>query len=148
MDIDFLFLINFIVDMVFFFDIYVNFRLPYRDEQTGQVVRDGGAIAQRYLRGWFPLDILSVLPFEYLGFISGGESSQTNLAQLRLLRFLRLARLLKLLRVLRASRKLRKWQVYINLRYATLQFVQVCSKKIQLMNAMSQTLFLPNSTLL
>ncbi|KAI8916565.1 hypothetical protein DFJ77DRAFT_483323 [Powellomyces hirtus] len=122
--IDMLFLINRVVDLIFFFDMGVQIRTPYRDEQTGRLVRDGKSILMRYLKSWFLIDLLSVIPFEMLNMFSGGD--QKNLSQLRLLRFLRLARLLKLLRVLRASRKLKQWRVYIDLRYATLQLLQYC----------------------
>ena len=121
-------MINLCVDLVFITDLFLNFRTPYRDAQTGRIVRDGRQIAAKYAQTWFPLDFVSVMPFEYLGFMQSettSAESQANLTQLRLLRFLRLARLLKLLRVLRASRKLKQWQVYINLRFATLQLVQV-----------------------
>ncbi|KAJ3415551.1 Potassium voltage-gated channel sub H member 7 [Chytridiales sp. JEL 0842] len=124
--IDFMFLINLCVDLVFFIDIFVQFRTPFRDEQSGQVVRDEKAIAKNYAKSWFFLDLISILPIDMIGFNPNGDDStkSSNLTQLRLLRFIRLARLLKLLRVLRASRKLRKWQVYINLRYAALQLAQ------------------------
>ncbi|KAI8816090.1 uncharacterized protein EV422DRAFT_501651 [Fimicolochytrium jonesii] len=120
--IDLLWLINRCVDIVFFLDMFVQIRTPYRDQQTGRLVRDGKAILSRYVKSWFLIDLLSIIPFEMINQSSGSNSK--NLSQLRLLRFLRLARLLKLLRVLRASRKLKQWRVYINLRYATLKLVQ------------------------
>jgi hypothetical protein len=101
--------------------MFIQFRSPYRDEQTGQYIKSPGVIAIQYFKGWFFLDFISVLPFELLGFMSAGG----GVADLKILRVVRLARLLKLLRVLRASRKLRKWQVYANLRYASLQILQV-----------------------
>ncbi|TPX69675.1 hypothetical protein SpCBS45565_g02243 [Spizellomyces sp. 'palustris'] len=122
--INIMFLINRLVDLVFFIDMFVQIRTPYRDSQTGRLVRDGKSILLRYMKSWFLIDLVSVIPFELLNMGQGG--GKKNLSQLRLLRFLRLARLLKLLRVLRASRKLKQWQVYINLRYATLKILQYC----------------------
>ncbi|KAJ3130719.1 hypothetical protein HK101_004967 [Irineochytrium annulatum] len=122
--VDLLFLINTFVDFIFMCDIFVQMRTPYRDAQTGKQVSDGNRIARRYLSTWFPIDLMSVIPFEMLGFLPTNGDTTNNLSELRLLKFLRLTRLLKLLRVLRASRKLRQWQVHINLRYATLQIVQ------------------------
>lgn len=104
--------------------MFVQIRTPYRDAQTGRLVRDGKAIIVRYLKSWFAIDFLSVIPFEMLNMGQSGTNKK-NLSQLRMLRFLRLARLLKLLRVLRASRKLKQWRVYIDLRYATLKIIQV-----------------------
>ncbi|KAI9345573.1 hypothetical protein BDR26DRAFT_856285 [Obelidium mucronatum] len=118
--IDLLFLINQVVNLVFLFDMFIQMRTPFRDPITGQFVRDGRAIALRYLKSWFTIDFISTIPWELLGFISTGG----DLASLRLIRLIRLVRLLKLLRVLRASRKLRQWLVYVNVRYAPLQMIQ------------------------
>ncbi|KAI8621026.1 hypothetical protein BC830DRAFT_1058684 [Chytriomyces sp. MP71] len=119
-DVDILFLINQIVNIVFLVDMFIQIRTPYRDEETGQIVRDGFEIANRYLKSWFLIDLISTIPWELLGFMHTGG----DISQLKILRLIRLLRLLKLLRVLRASRKLRQWQVYISLRYATLQTIQ------------------------
>ncbi|KAJ3157239.1 hypothetical protein HDU89_002651 [Geranomyces variabilis] len=123
-NIDILFLVNRLVDIIFTIDMGVSIRTPFRDPQTGRLVRDGKLIFLRYLRSWFFIDLLSVIPFELINTFSGG--GHQNLSQLRLLRFLRLARLLKLLRVLRASRKLKQWRVHIDLRYATMKMLQNC----------------------
>ncbi|KAI8995967.1 hypothetical protein BC832DRAFT_595794 [Gaertneriomyces semiglobifer] len=124
LQIDILFLINRLVDLIFFFDMFIQMRTPYRDAQTGRLVRDGKAIFLRYFKSWFFLDLVSVIPFEVVSLGQSETERSTGLTQMRLLRFLRLARLLKLLRVLRASRKLKQWQVYINMRYAKLKIMQ------------------------
>ncbi|KAJ8331770.1 hypothetical protein QVD99_002017 [Batrachochytrium dendrobatidis] len=118
LQINVLFLINILVDLVFFTDMFVQMRTPYRDSQTGKLVRDISRISTKYLRTWFFIDLLSVIPFELLELVKDGK---TDLYQLRLLRFLRLARLLKLIRVFRASRKLKQWQVQGGLRMTTVQ---------------------------
>ncbi|KAL2917803.1 hypothetical protein HK105_202676 [Polyrhizophydium stewartii] len=115
-----LFLLNTLVDLTFFADMFVQMRTPYRDPQTGKMVRDVRQITMRYLRSWFPIDLVSVLPFEYLGFLHLGS----NLSQLQLLRFLRLARLLKLIRVFRASRKVKQWQIHSGLRLGMIQAIK------------------------
>ncbi|KAJ3099526.1 hypothetical protein HDU97_002969 [Phlyctochytrium planicorne] len=132
--VDFLFLINRLVDLIFMIDLFINFRTPYRDLNTGRYVSDPRAITIHYLTTWFPVDFVSVLPLELINFANNQNSSTTgtekvegvknSLAELKLLRFFRLMRLLKLLRILRASRKLRQFQATINLRYATLQIIQ------------------------
>ena len=76
--------------------------------------------------GWFFIDLISVIPFELLGFISNtSDTSSASASQLSILRVLRLLKLAKLLRIFRASRKLKQMQVYINLRYSTMQLVKV-----------------------
>ncbi|ORY50894.1 voltage-gated potassium channel, partial [Rhizoclosmatium globosum] len=132
--IDILFLINQIVNLVFLFDMFIQMRTPFRDPETGQFVNNGSTIAWNYIRSWFFIDLMSTIPWELLQFISTGS---TDLTSLRLIRLVRLVRLLKLLRVLRASRKLRQWQVYINIRYASLQLIQVIVMQIFLIHWMA-----------
>lgn len=69
-------------------DIVFTFHTTY--EQEGAIVRDPRAIAQRYLRGWFGLDLVANFPF----FLAGWFSDQsTPLALLPLLRLQQLVRI-------------------------------------------------------
>lgn len=104
------------------FDMFVQSRTPFRDVQSGKLVRNPSKIFFKYLSGWFFIDLISVIPFELLGLLASDESSVGSLGVLRVLRLMKLA---KLLRIFRASRKLKQIQVYINLRYATMQLVKV-----------------------
>ena len=122
--IDVLFLINQVVNLIFAFDMFVQARSPYRDAKTGKLVTDSNRILFSYLFGWGPVDLLSVIPFELIA-LSGSISSQ-----LQILRVLRLMKLAKLLRLFRASRKLKKLQVYVTLRYSQIQLLKVNSFKI------------------
>ena len=121
-DFTMLFLINRFVDIVFFIDIFINMRLPYRDRRTGVLVLDSKAIIKRYLKSWFLVDLISVIPFEFIT-LSVGRGS--DLEQLQLLRIIRLFRLLKLLRVFRASRKLHQVKLASGLRYATVELLKI-----------------------
>lgn len=58
-------------------------------------------IAQHYLHGWFPLDLLSVFPFELI--ITGSKRSEgtADTKNLRLIAFVKAPRLLRLSKVLR-----------------------------------------------
>jgi hypothetical protein len=96
-------------------------RTPYRDPLTGRVILDVKVISSLYLRGWFPLDLMSVLPFEFLQYIAKND----QLSTLTLIRLIRLARLFKLLRILRASRKLKQAQLASGLRYLTIALLKV-----------------------
>lgn len=118
---DLLFFLNRFVDIVFFVDIFIQCRMPFRDEQTGHLILDVRKISSRYFKSWFFLDVISVLPFEFIGLILHTGS----LTDLALLRFVRLTRLLKLLRVFRASRKLKRLQVSSGLRYSTLELLKI-----------------------
>ena len=97
-----LFICNRVVDSFFLADLVLNFFLAYQESprEGGQWVTDPPMIRRHYLRTWFTVDVLSMLPFELLsqlGFMEGGL--------LRLVRTIRLLRLVKLLRILRGNAK-------------------------------------------
>lgn len=113
-----LFLVNIIMDVLFLFDMAVQSSTGYRD-RDGSFVKDPKRIFLRYLKSWFILDLLSVIPWEMTSHFFPKDSSLTDLALLKLLRFLRLTRLVKLLRILRASRMIKKWQSNVGLKTTT-----------------------------
>ena len=101
--------------------MFIQMRTPYRDPLTGRVILDVKVISKMYLRGWFPLDLMTVLPFEFLQYIAKDD----KLGTLTLLSFIRITRLFKLLRLLRASRKLKQAQIASGLRYLTIELLKV-----------------------
>ena len=62
--IDALFIVNQVVNLVFILDIIFQFFLPVpdvrHDAPSGELVRDHGFIAKKYIKGWFLLDVVSV----------------------------------------------------------------------------------------
>jgi len=82
-----LFYLNRGVDLFFLSDMVINFFLVYSDNNMSKVVYEPGKIAKHYLNTWFPLDLISTLPFDLL--VLGGNSD----SRLRLLRLLKLARM-------------------------------------------------------
>ncbi|KAJ3112155.1 hypothetical protein HDU96_004889 [Phlyctochytrium bullatum] len=82
--VDLLFLVNRIVDFIFICDLFIQFRLPYRDGNSGRYVSDPSHIAMNYIKSWFCLDLLSVLPLELLSFASqqgSGTSTFTDVTE-------------------------------------------------------------------
>ena len=112
-----LFVVNTFIDLLFLTDLILNFFLAFQtdDQHGGYWVTDRRAIRQRYLRGWFLIDFISIWPFELLDFL-GLLSGQGTL--IRSVRTLRVLRLVKLLRILRASRILARWRDSIGMSYA------------------------------
>lgn len=102
---DGLFVINKFVDSVFIADIFLTFRTSYLDENF-TVVTDLRQIRNKYLKGWFTVDLVSVLQFDVLELIFhvGSQNDVGQLKAVRMLRVLRLFKMLKMLRVLRASK--------------------------------------------
>jgi hypothetical protein len=104
-----LFVIDRIVDLVFLFDIAVNFRtslVVYHD--SGEVdyqysCKEG---CTRYLRTWFFVDVISILPIEVLDLVPSLNVSTWS----RISKIFKLFRFAKLLRMLRVSRIFSNWE--------------------------------------
>jgi hypothetical protein len=84
-------------DLVFILDILLNFRTGYYDDE-GHLVTDAKRIAVNYLRTWFLVDVLSVMPYELI--------PAANMFKL-----FRMVRLMKLLRVLRLKKLFNQGQL-------------------------------------
>lgn len=122
--VDFLFVLNRLVDLLFLIDLGINFLAPYQGsgKDDGQWVHDGRKIAQHYLRTWFTIDVVSLLPYDIVGMLV--ESDDVDVSQLKVVRIVRLFRLLKLFRVLRASRIMKRWETLVDLNYKIISLVK------------------------
>ena len=61
---DALFAINQVVNLVFWVDMAVQFVLPILDDKAGDYIRDHKALALKYIKSWFFIDVVSVLPLD------------------------------------------------------------------------------------
>ena len=86
---------NITVDSLFFIDILVIFNSAYYNEQI-ELIESRSKIAKEYLRGWFSIDLLSIVPFDAI-FKAGDFNSMARVA--RVGRLYKLAKLTKLFRV-------------------------------------------------
>lgn len=86
--------IGYTVDILFLADIFVNFNVATYDEDM-EVVEDRLTLAKNYLKSWFLIDFVTIIPFELLS--SGGESSKI----VRMSRIGRIYKILKLLKLIR-----------------------------------------------
>ena len=107
-----LFVANRFVDLYFLIDMVVVFNTAVFDPKLNKWVLDRRKIAKYYFRGWFALDVLSILPYDVL--------NAKSLSSLRLLRTLKVLRLLKLLRVARVGRVLRTWAPRLHMSFKTI----------------------------
>ena len=64
-----LFVVNRLVDLCFVCDMCLNFFTQYRSED-GIWVADFWLIRRHYLKGWFTIDLVSILPFDSLSMAS------------------------------------------------------------------------------
>lgn len=108
---------NMFILVFFMIDFGMQFFLPFSrpKNRSMQICRRWPLIAKNYLSGWFVIDLLSVLPFEFMT-PSGG---------LVLMRSMRLLRLLKLLKLLRAFRILEKWQDQMGISYRKMTLLAI-----------------------
>lgn len=116
-----LFFVNRVVDLFFIADMAINFVRAYWDTDAGCWISSRRAISRRYLRGWFWLDLLSILPFDLYAV---AMADKADVSQLRILRTVRVFRLAKLLRVARASRILSRWEERMSMSYCTLSLAK------------------------
>jgi hypothetical protein len=114
-ELDALFFVNRMVDIIFIIDIGVNFHLAYFDGQQRKWITNSWKIRLRYAKSWLALDIISTLPFDIFDVVETGAS----VGGLKILRILKLLKLAKLLRMLKASRSIKALQEYMQLSNAT-----------------------------
>merc|ERR1711988_1312953 len=94
----------------------LQFFLMYRDEEKGVLVKKQDLIIRTYMRGWFWIDLIAVLPFDIIGVVADSK----DLNNLKALRIARLLRLFKLLRILRAGRIFDRWESSMAINYSVL----------------------------
>lgn len=98
-----IFLVNSIIDFIFFIDIILNFRTSFYISSTGDEIFDGRLIAKNYLMGNFWFDILSCFPSDVI--LSNTNTSlefSTVLALFGLLKLYRISRLNRIINFARA----------------------------------------------
>ena len=54
------------MDFCFIIDMVFNFFLPFANPATGNIVTYHRLIWKRYLKFWFWIDLVSIIPFEML----------------------------------------------------------------------------------
>ena len=83
------------VDVVFYLDVIFYFFTTYTE--TGVTIYSHRQIAQRYLNGWFVVDLIACIPWELFAPLATGDAGQHVLEGCRALRLLRLNRLFQFL---------------------------------------------------
>jgi hypothetical protein len=131
----FIFFIDRCIDLIFLFDIIVNFRSAWETDD-GVSTFSWKEAAWRYLTGWFLLDLISALPLDFLDLLASTNvsSSPTNqvsieanasqASQIRILKLLRLFRLIKIAKVIRASRIFKRFEAEMSIKYAVLRLIK------------------------
>jgi hypothetical protein len=82
------FIFETILDITFLMDIGINFNTAFYRENSTEIVTDRFTIAVTYLKGWFFVDLLCIIPFEIMG----------SASEFRVVKMLKLVRLLKVMK--------------------------------------------------
>lgn len=94
---------NNIVDLFFLADILVTFNTTYYDHDF-VLVESRCQIAKEYMKGWFFIDTIAILPFDLIMGL-GGFNSLVRLTKIgRLSKLVKLTRLLRVLKVMNTSK--------------------------------------------
>jgi len=112
---DLMFWLNRVVDCFFVGDMVIQFMSAFTivHRYGTTVVNSRRVIAKRYIKSWFFIDFISILPFDVIAIVV--ESQEVS--QLQFLRGVRLLRLLKLTRLLRGLRIFRRYSVEMGFSY-------------------------------
>ena len=84
------------------------------------IIYDRKYIAIAYLRSWFIIDFLSVIPTDLITILVEDAYPNANIQNLTVLRALRLFRLAKLLRILRTMRLFKRLEMRYTIDYSML----------------------------
>ena len=115
----FAFALDRLVDVVFTVDLLLNFRSAYVGAY-GHVVFNQREVAKQYLKSWFVLDFLSILPWDVLVLLAHDDTS----SRFRLPKLLRLFRLMKIAKVLRASRIFKRWESKVSIKFGVVRLAK------------------------
>jgi hypothetical protein len=123
----FRFFVNRVIDAIFTFDLCLNFFVMFPQQksivESVYWVDDLKAIMLNYLKGWFTIDLISILPFWILDSTSSCASA-SDIQSTNLLRLVRLMRCIKMIRLVRASRIVKRWQTKVPMSHATLSMTK------------------------
>jgi hypothetical protein len=128
------FFLNRFIDAIFTFDLGTQFFVMFPQQksivESVYWVDDLNAIMLNYLKGWFTLDLISILPFWIFDYTQGDctwptrGGGSSDLASTNLLRLVRLMRCIKMIRLVRASRLVKRWQTKVPMSHATLSMTK------------------------
>ena len=96
--------INGFVDICFLLDIIIIFNKTIFDENF-QIVIDRKIIAAQYIKGWFFVDVLAIIPFDL--FFGGSDLNQVvRIARIgRMYKLIKLTRLIRVLKIIKEKSK-------------------------------------------
>ena len=86
---------HFAVEILFAIFIILQFFHKYLDTETLFIISNPKQIAMKYIKSWFIIDIISIIPFEL--FLDLSQNNNTYIKFIKMIRLLRLPKLLQTL---------------------------------------------------
>ena len=101
--------IDILIDLSVWIDIFLQMKMYTFDNMSGKLVTDGGKNKRKYLKSWFLIDFLSVVPLDQVllaigSYMISSDSSDGRAAGESILEWSIEARLLRLLRLVRLAK--------------------------------------------
>lgn len=96
-----------IVDIIFMLEVIVSFNTSYYEMTTNKYVISRRLIATKYLKGWFWVDFLAILP-RFMQDFEASHDSNEFVKALAFFKIARIGRLIKLLRLLKIFKTLKQ----------------------------------------
>ena len=102
--------ISYFFDFCFLIDMIILFNTAYYNDEY-QIVEDRTSICCEYLKGWFTIDLLAIIPFDDLmGADTGNAYRLGKLTRVsKLPKVIKLTRLLRILKIIKERTKLLKY---------------------------------------
>eukprot|EP00931_Biecheleriopsis_adriatica_P007435 TRINITY_DN108714_c0_g1_i1.p1 TRINITY_DN108714_c0_g1~~TRINITY_DN108714_c0_g1_i1.p1 ORF type:complete len:714 (-),score=104.88 TRINITY_DN108714_c0_g1_i1:76-2217(-) len=121
-EMDGLFVVSLCVDVIFLVDICLQFFTMYPMKKARGIEMEHRLhkIVVHYLTTWFPLDFITILPFDLISLSLRIDA----LSQMNSLKILRLLRLLKLMRILKTSRVFHRLEIGLSVPYQRFALVK------------------------
>ena len=94
------------IETIFIIDLLINFRTTYISDKSGLEITDSKSIAITYLKGWFIVDFISILPYDQIREMYIKSNLQNDNKAIihdlpRLLKALRLFKMAKVIKILK-----------------------------------------------
>lgn len=103
-------LMSAIIDVSFFVDIVLTFFSAYVEESNMQLETNKAVIAKKYLKFWFWMDLLSIIPFDLILQNIFTDSEIGNMAKFtrvgKLYKMIRMLRMVKMFRIVKDRKKI------------------------------------------
>jgi CRP-like cAMP-binding protein len=124
------FYIEIIMDGLFFIDILINFNSAFY-ASDGTLVQDRKKVCLKYIKSWLIVDVISCIPFGYIGKVQTGYQSpnSTSSSMLNLLRvpkfykLFRITRFIKMLKHYNNRDILEKFQDMFGIKLSAMKFI-------------------------